>query len=251
MAIQNTAKITSQVKSQSGDGVEVVTFSNISEVEQVDAEVIAVKSSSKSWVLPEGELTISTTITNNTNTSIENFKIQDTLVGATFVTGSVKIGSVTHEDLDPIAGFEMQVTLGAGADMTVSYTIKADKMPEDEVIKVSSVVTFKMDELTVNINSNQEVIEVVFSGLTLLKAATPTAVIKGSQITYTIDITNDGTRDNSNVIFSDTLPEGLTFVDGSVTVSGTPQPTYTLDNIQISDLNPGDSVTVTFKATVN
>lgn len=251
MAIQNTAKITSQVASQSGDGVEVVTFSNVSEVDKVDTEVKVVKSASKSWVLPEGELTVSTAITNNTNTSIENFKIQDTLVGATFVAGSVKIGSVTHENLDPIAGFEMQVTLGAGADMTVSYTIKADKMPEDEVIKASSLVTFKLDEMMVTLKSNQEVVEVIFSGLTLHKTAKPSVAIKGTEITYTIEITNDGIRDNSNVIFSDTLPAELSFVDGSITIDGMSQPTYTLDNIQLTDLTPGDSVTVTFRATVN
>lgn len=251
MAIQNTARVSSQVTSQSGDNVDVVTFSNVSEVEQIDIDVTVTKTASKGWVLPEGELTLTTTITNKTNKTIENFKFKDTLIGATFVAGSVKIGNVLHENLDPLAGFDMQVTLGAGADVSVSYTIKAEKLPAGEIVKSRSVISFTLDGETFDVASNEEVVEVLFSGLTVLKTSTPTAAIKGSILTYTIDITNDGTRDNTAVVFSDTLPAELSFVENSITVNGSPQPTYTLDNIQLGNLNPGDSVTVTFKATVN
>ena len=251
MAIQNLAKIVSNVTSTSGEGVNVTTLSNISEVVQVDVDVTVVKTASKSWVLPEGEVTLVTTITNNSNSNIEDIRVQDTLAGATFVAGSVKVGSIEHPSLNPVEGFDVQVTLGAGADMSISYTVKADKLPTDEIVKASSAVSFKMGGSNFNLTSNEEVVEVIFSGLTLLKTASPTAVVKGTEITYTVDITNDGTRDNVSVTFSDALPAELSFVAGSITIDGAPQPTYTLENIPLNDLSPGDSVTVTFRATVN
>lgn len=250
MAIQNRAAIISHIKSHEGDDVEVSTLSNLSEVNQVDVDVSIVKAASSTWALPDGNVDIVALIVNNTSAAIENFHFKDTLVGATFVAGSLKIGSIIHDDLDPVAGFEMQVTLGPGADMTVTYTAKVDKFPPDEVVKATSSISFSVGEEKFSLTSNDEVVEVLSSGLTMLKSATPTAAITGSEITYTIDVSNDGTHDNTSVVFSDTLPAELEFVTGSVTIDGTPQPTYTLSSIPLSDLSPGDSVKISFRAVV-
>ena len=77
-------------------------------------------------------------------------------------------------------------------------------------------------------------------------------VVEGETITYTITITNDGER-GKDVIVKDTIPEGTTFVDGSIKVDNE-ETDYTS-----GDLNSGITVnvgaesetTVSFEVTVD
>lgn len=90
-------------------------------------------------------------------------------------------------------------------------------------------------------------------------SATKTASVStakvGDTLTYTIKATNgaSATEKWMNALFSDTLPEYLNFVYGSVQVNGeTAQYSYkngTL-TVKLGDIAPGASVTVTFAATV-
>lgn len=67
-------------------------------------------------------------------------------------------------------------------------------------------------------------VEIIEPELTIDKNATPTTAAYGSIITFTIDVAHDlanSTADAFDVIVTDQIPDGLTFVAGSITNSGT------------------------------
>ncbi len=90
------------------------------------------------------------------------------------------------------------------------------------------------------------------SGLTTIKKPGVDTVALGDTVTYTVTFQNTYQRDITNARFSDPLPEGLTFLPGSVKLNGASQPTY--DAVQgfplPSPIRPGETITVTFNTQV-
>jgi hypothetical protein len=64
-------------------------------------------------------------------------------------------------------------------------------------------------------------------------------------------ITNNGLSPVNNVVMTDPIPTGTTFVAGSVTVGGTPRPAANPNvGVTVGTIAVGDSVTVTFQVRV-
>ena len=78
----------------------------------------------------------------------------------------------------------------------------------------------------------------------------------GDTLTYTVKLSNDKAASSAwkEVVLTDEIPDGLTFVDGSVFVDGK-STEHGLNNgimsVPLGDIAAGQTVTVTFKATVN
>jgi uncharacterized repeat protein (TIGR01451 family) len=94
------------------------------------------------------------------------------------------------------------------------------------------------------------------AGLTLTKSA-PASALVGTDVTYTLTVTNPGTDPLYNVSFRDLLPVGMTYKSGSsgsvageptVSVTGAP-PRQVLAWSNVADLQPASTVTFTFTAT--
>ncbi len=78
----------------------------------------------------------------------------------------------------------------------------------------------------------------------------------GDTLTYTVTLSNDqaASSDWKKVVLTDEIPDGLTFVDGSVYVDNKAAQ-HSFENgllsVSLGDIAAGQTVTVTFKATVN
>lgn len=70
----------------------------------------------------------------------------------------------------------------------------------------------------------------------------------GETITYTINLPNSGGSTASNVVFVDTLANGLTFVPNSFTINSVTQPGASISGVSLPNISAGASVTVSFKA---
>nr|WP_221401493.1 DUF11 domain-containing protein [Paenibacillus phyllosphaerae] len=111
------------------------------------------------------------------------------------------------------------------------------------------ILTTSGDAYVVNANAIQ--IDINSPNIVVNKSANSTGVVVGDTITYTVTVGNTGTANAASVVLSDTLPEGLAFVTGSVTVAGVPRPTYDIvAGVPLGAVNLSTSVTVTYQARV-
>ena len=91
------------------------------------------------------------------------------------------------------------------------------------------------------------------SDVTLEKTHITDPVVAGSNLTYTIVVTNNGPSTATNVVVTDPLPAGTTFVsglDGSNNVVCT-QVVAGLISCNLGTINPGDSKTIFVTVHVN
>ena len=106
-------------------------------------------------------------------------------------------------------------------------------------------------DLDSSIESNETEVDLVLGELNMVKSVDKLYATIGDVLTYTVQIDNIGNILVSNVIFTDVIPTGATFVTGSVTVDGTPQPSYNPNTgFDLGIMLIGADITVTFQATV-
>ena len=78
-----------------------------------------------------------------------------------------------------------------------------------------------------------------------------TSVTIGDILTYTTTLTNTGNTDATAVVFTDNIPDGTTFIDGSVLVNNIPQLNANPSaGILVGTITPNTSIPVTFSVTV-
>lgn len=101
-------------------------------------------------------------------------------------------------------------------------------------------------------NSNTITVSVVEPNLTIGKSVSPTTVVQGVTVTYTVTITNSSLVDAFDVQFSDALPLGLNFVPSSVMVTGSCTPPTGISTaaplVTCAEIPVGGVVTITYKA---
>lgn len=88
--------------------------------------------------------------------------------------------------------------------------------------------------------------------LSVIKSVDKLVAVKNEVLTYTSLVTNTGSIPNDSTIFTDEIPAGTTFIDGSVYVDGVNFPTYNPQiGFDIGNLIPNQTVTVKFQVIIN
>jgi len=100
-------------------------------------------------------------------------------------------------------------------------------------------------------NSASGCLDTDTADLSITKTDSPDPVTVGSDITYTITVTNNGIGAAQNVVVTDNLPSSLTYVSCNSTGSGVCDGTGISRGINFSSLAVGSSATITLVATVN
>ena len=203
--------------------------------------------------MQEGETAQHTVvITNNSQTRLYNLIFKDTMSGgATYVAGSVTVNGVSQPTYDPVAGFPLP-SLNAGQAVTVSYTIRANNPMTQTPVTDYATLEYTVDDpvrgnINFSENTNTVSIEIISNRMTVVKS-----VVKGDNLHYTTVITNTGSLLKSDLVFTDPIPAGTTFVAGSVKIDGTTYAAYNpATGFDLPDLAVGQSVTVEFDVKVN
>uniref|UniRef100_UPI001E3D0907 isopeptide-forming domain-containing fimbrial protein n=2 Tax=Clostridium haemolyticum TaxID=84025 RepID=UPI001E3D0907 len=182
-------------------------------------------------------VTYTITISNPDATQpITNINLTDTLPsGLTFKTGSVSINGSPDASADPTTGISIP-TIAASSDATVSFVADVTAAPSGGALKYVNTVTaqysFESPDSTTLTNSvtatNTIYPDSVVITPTITKSdntsnTVPHIVAINDTVTYTITISNpDATEPITNINLTDTLPSGLTFKTGSVSINGSP-----------------------------
>ncbi|WP_039219786.1 isopeptide-forming domain-containing fimbrial protein, partial [Clostridium novyi] len=211
-------------------------------------------------------VTYTITISNPDATEpITNINLTDTLPsGLTFKTGSVSINGSPDASADPTAGISIP-TIAASSDATVSFVADVTAAPSGGALKyvntVTAEYTFQSPDST-PITSSVTATNTIYPDSivitpTITKSDTssntvPHVVAIGDTVTYTITISNpDATEPITNINLTDTLPSGLTFKTGSVSINGSPDASADpTTGISIATIAASSDATVSFVADV-
>ena len=175
------------------------------------ADVALLASSSANPILAGNNLIYTFTVTNRGPDAASNVRFTDTLpAGLTYVSSSTNVtlsGSTVSGNLGSLA---------AHATATVSITAAAGPALSNPFANTASVTAFEVDlNLANNTNTVSTGLTLPLSELALSLASATNVVVAGSNVTYSITVSNAGPGDALNVLVTNVLPPGLS----SVTVS--------------------------------
>lgn len=170
------------------------------------------------------------TYTNGYNETMD-VEIVDTIPnGTALVEGSADDGVVNGNQIT------WNISVPAGETKTVSFKVTVNAGGAD----ITNQATVKDEYNTYKTNETKN--------YTYEKSATANDVEIGDEVGYSVQYTNK-TNDTVNVVITDTLDAGLTYIDGTATNGGVYSNgviTWTVNNVA-----PGATVTVSFDAIVN
>ncbi|WP_390581347.1 hypothetical protein [Paenibacillus illinoisensis] len=199
-----------------------------------------------------GDTVVYTVTVSNTGNLQANVTVTDTIPAATsFVANSVVVSGVPQPGATPGAGIPVGI-VAAGATAVVTFAVVVDTLPSPQQLSnfATSSFTFTPPDgrtLTGTATSNTLTFPVSSPNVAVVKSTPSTAAAVGDTVTYSVQVTNSGIAPVNNIQFSDPIPAGASFVTGSVTVNGVPQPTANpAGGISLGTLAPGASATVTF-----
>ncbi len=152
---------------------------------------------------------------NNSGTIEVDAVVKDSVPeGTTFVSNSIKIndGDTSYDESDLVSG--IRVPVGASEKITVSFKVTVNDLEDGAEIKnVATVNDTRTNEIT------HEYIEAeIISLKSQYTENNLDYVVPGEKITYLIIAKNSGGLDK-NIIVKDNIPEGTTFVEGSIKVN--------------------------------
>ncbi|HDR7600094.1 DUF11 domain-containing protein [Bacillus mycoides] len=233
------------------------TSSNTTNIQFIDAILIATKSSNK--VLANIDETIEYTvfIQNNGLTTTNSIFFTDTIEdGTVFIPGSVIVNNTIIPAADPNIGFSIP-NIASGQSTTITFQVSVTNLPAvNPTPNTANIVydfIFNPDFAPIqkSTTSNTTFVQINDADIVSLKTVDLTSVTIGDILTYTTTLTNTGNTDATAVVFTDNIPDGTTFINGSVLVNNIPQLNANPSaGILVGTIAPNISIPVTFSVTV-
>lgn len=207
---------------------------------------------------PGDIITYTLSLMNTGNVAANGVVIKDVIpAGTSYVSGS--ISSTLPFTGDPTSSITLTSPIAPLATETITFKIiVGNSIPTiNPIPNVANVVyTYTVDPafpngVTANGTSNIVTTNISQAIVTLNKTADKTISYIGDTITYSILVKNSGNVPADNIIITDVIPNGTSYVAGSVTVNvpftGSPLTSINFTN----PLAAGDSAVITFKLKVD
>ncbi|PHF55864.1 cell surface protein [Bacillus toyonensis] len=240
-----------------GTPVTTSTSTNIATNPVLDAMITMVKSVDQTLVTLGDTITYTTLLTNTGNTSATNITFTDLIPnGTTFITDSVTIGGITQIGLNPNTG----ITIGSiapNSSISIAFQVTATSTPVQNPIANSATAsyTFIADPnapiVSRNVTSNTTFTTINTATILSSKQVDKAFSHIGDTLTYTVALTNNGNSSAQNVIFTDTMPSGTTFIANTFSINGVPQSGANPTNgVNIGPITAGATVNVSFQVNV-
>ncbi|PIE69741.1 MAG: hypothetical protein CSA21_00585, partial [Deltaproteobacteria bacterium] len=205
----------------------------------------------------------SITLTNNTGNDVTDIEVTNDLsllTGFSYVAGSSAITATTCSvsNVDPTSGTTYDLntlcgsafTLADGEAVTIEYDLETDCTATSG--SNQAAVTYTMLGVTQS-ESAQLSIEVLPGAITIKKEPAVQSAAVGDPVSWNLIVENSGLGTIENVVVTDALGAGLTYVSSSPAGTNTDQ-TTTWNATQIpalASMDPGETVTITINAIVS
>ncbi|PWW36828.1 MULTISPECIES: DUF7507 domain-containing protein [Paenibacillus] len=218
--------------------------------------VAIVKSADTTNALVGDTVTYTLVVTNTGNIDATTTVLDNIPDGSVFVPGSVTVNGASQPAADPVAGISIG-PVAPNTTSTVTFQVSVVSQPAglQLVNQGTASFTFQPPDGRVipgSVTSNTVVIPVSLPMLIVVKSTAAADAVAGDTVTYSFTVTNQDASSITNVVLTDNIPTGSSFLPGSVTLNGVPQPTADpVTGVSIGTLLPGASATVTFSVQVN
>ncbi len=164
---------------------------------------------------PTDTITYTIDVTNSGPSTATGVVLSDTVpTGLTFVSGTLNGQSATQSGSD--VSFPA-ITIDSGATETATLVFTIDITADGSVINTASVpdLTAAGETDATNNSVDEEITVTPQANLSVTTQVAPTEAQPGQTITYTITVDNDGPSTATNITVTNTLPAGLTFLNGT------------------------------------
>ncbi|EJP95938.1 DUF7507 domain-containing protein [Bacillus cereus] len=233
------------------------TSSNSTNIQFIDAILIATKSANKVLANIDEIIEYTVLIQNNGSTTTNSIFFTDTIEdGTVFIPGSLIVNNTVLPAADPNIGFSIP-NIASGQSTTITFQVSVTNLPAvNPTPNTANIVydfIFNPDFAPIqkSTTSNTTFVQINDADIVSLKTVDLTSVTIGDILTYTTTLTNTGNTDATAVVFTDNIPDGTTFIYGSVLVNNIPQLNANPSTgILVGTIAPDISITVTFSATV-
>ncbi len=220
-------------------------------------ELTADKSVDKEYADVGDTLTYTIVVANSGNVAATNVVLTDPIPnGTSFVTGSVTIDSISQPAADPALGIALGTMLLAET-RTVRFLVTIGQIPVPNPIPDTAVVDYQYlidpQGPLVSKSTPSNTVETLVSNVDLLaeKSVDKEYADIGDFLTYTITLTNNGNTSADNVVVTDLIPDGTSFVPDSVVIDTIPQPgANPSTGINIGSIASGITTVIIFEVIV-
>ena len=167
--------------------------------------------------------------------------------GTTFVSASSIVGTTTPTEANGTVSDAIG-TLTAGSLVEIMVVVSTNGGTAASIADTATVSSATADSDPSN-NTSQVISNVIPAADLAItsETATPSSVVAGSTVTFTIDVLNNGLSAATGTLVTDTLPAGLTFVSGTA-AGGTVTAANGVITAPIGTLASGVSTVVTIVA---
>jgi len=177
------------------------------------ADLYLTKSSNHSVFYPGDTVTYTINVKNLGLSDAQNVNVTDVLpAGLTYLNGTPSTGTWFY----PYWHIG-NMLYGATASLLIEAIINSNDSGGYHIINIASVTSDTYDPDTTN-NHNQipdALITIAETDLAITKVAEKTSVTAGTDLNYTITLTNNGPIDSYLLVITDDLPQGLKFISAS------------------------------------
>ncbi len=233
------------------------TSSNTTNIQFIDAILIATKSANTILANIDETIEYTVLIQNNGSTTTNSIFFTDTIEdGTVFIPGSVIVNNTVLPAADPNIGFSIP-NIASSQATTITFQVSVTNLPAvNPTPNTANIVydfIFNPDFAPIqkSTTSNTTFVQINDADIVSLKTVDLTSVTIGDILTYTTTLTNTGNTDATAVVFTDNIPGGTTFIDGSVLVNNIPQLNANPSTgILVGTIAPNISIPVTFSVTV-
>ena len=232
--------------------------SNIVTTQINTANIVATKLTSTNFADVGDVILYATILTNNGNIPASNVTFTDVIpAGTLFIPNTVTINNVPIANANPANGIFIG-TIGANSSRTVAFQVLVPTIPAVNPITNQSSTTFQYTydpskpAVMQMVASNTVQTTINNASIAATKSADKQFANVNDIITYTTTLTNSGNTLASNIVFTDAIPSGTSFIPNSVTVNGTTLPNVNPANgVAIDPINPNANTTISFQVIVN
>lgn len=192
-----------------------VVSNTVSTTVNADYTLSLTKTASPDPVAPGGDILYTLTYSNTGNITSPDLYLNDAVPTNTTFVSATDGGTETAGNVSWYVGM-----LAPGTTLSTTLDVMVDPSVADGTI-ISNTATLT-DNANVNVSSSVDTTVTAAPApiITLSKTASPDPVTAGNDLTYTIDFANIGTAEATNVVITDPIPTGTTYVDASATNNG-------------------------------